>query len=284
MFGYILANQDTLSQEENQRYRSCYCGLCHAIKDECSSLSRLALNYDMTFLVLLLSSLYEPEESQNASRCIARPQKKQAFWVNNISAYCARMNVALAYYNCMDDWHDDGSLLKRGEAQLFRSARDAMQHHNPRQAAAIVRCLDDLSAIEKKGVADADGAANCFGRLMGELFVMDEQDRWAETLRNMGHSIGCFIYVLDAVCDLEDDLKKGHYNPLASLSSSGTHPKDYENYLTLFIADATAEFEKLPLVQDLSILRNILYSGVWTKYHVAIGKKVKQQKEQNNDL
>ena len=54
MFGYVIANPDSLSPEELARYKSCYCGLCRTLKERHGSLSRLTLTYDMTFLVLLL--------------------------------------------------------------------------------------------------------------------------------------------------------------------------------------------------------------------------------------
>ena len=67
MFGYVTASMGELTQEQRQRYMGCYCGICRAIGRNSSGPSRLSLNYDMVFLALLLSSLYEPEEEQEAS-------------------------------------------------------------------------------------------------------------------------------------------------------------------------------------------------------------------------
>ncbi len=32
------------------------------------------------------------------------------------------------------------------------------------------------------------------------------------------------------------------------------------------MADCTKEFERLPIVDNAELIRNILYSGVWTKF------------------
>lgn len=278
MFGYIIANPELLSDEQRQRYRECYCGLCRAIGEECSSLSRLSLNYDMTFLVLLLSSLYEPEETHGKKRCPVHPAKAQSYWYTDASRYCAAMNAALAAYNCLDDWHDDRNLLKLLEAQLFRGPAAAARRRYPRQIEAITTCLAELTALEKRGVPDPDGAANCFGRLMGELFVWKEHDHWAPTLRAVGEGLGRYLYILDAAVDLPEDLRRNRYNPLSGLAEEGRTLKAFREELSLLMGECTEAFERLPLVQDVELLRNILYSGVWIRYAQALEKQ--QTKEE----
>ena len=114
MFGYVIARKETLSEEQLARYRGCYCGLCHGLKEHYGSLHRLALNYDMTFLILVLSALYEPEERQDSKRCAVHPAKPQAFWQNDFTAYGADLTVALTYHKLRDDWLDEGDRLKKG--------------------------------------------------------------------------------------------------------------------------------------------------------------------------
>ncbi len=41
----------------------------------------------------------------------------------------------------------------------------------------------------------------------------------------------------------------------------------------MLIGECAAEFEKLPLLQDVEIMRSILYSGVWMQYERALKKK-----------
>ena len=53
MFGFVAADAGALSEEEKERYRAVYCGLCLALRDRYGQLSRACLTYDLTFFVLL---------------------------------------------------------------------------------------------------------------------------------------------------------------------------------------------------------------------------------------
>ena len=107
MFGYVLVNKPELKIKEFEKYRSYYCGLCHALGDGYGQLARLTLNYDMTFLIMLLSDLYDQEETLSESRCIVHPVNKHSARRSKATDYCADMCVLLAYYKCVDDWNDE---------------------------------------------------------------------------------------------------------------------------------------------------------------------------------
>ena len=144
MFGYVIARKDTLSEEQLARYRGCYCGLCNALKTHFGSLHRLALNYDMTFLILLLSSLYEPEEQAGAARCAVHPAKPQDYWQNDLSAYAADLTIALTWHKLRDDWLDEGDRLKKGLMDQLQGAYEQAKSRLPRQCAVIERELEEL--------------------------------------------------------------------------------------------------------------------------------------------
>ena len=71
MFGYVVVNQEALDAPSLRRYRAFYCGLCRTLGDRYGMAARMALTYDMTFLILLLGSLYEPEEHACRTRYTA---------------------------------------------------------------------------------------------------------------------------------------------------------------------------------------------------------------------
>ena len=96
MFGYVIANPDSLTPEQLARYKSCYCGLCRTLKARHGSVSRLTLTYDMTFLVLLLESMYEPEAETGEERCIAHPVHPHGWSASAVTEYAADMNILLA--------------------------------------------------------------------------------------------------------------------------------------------------------------------------------------------
>lgn len=263
MFGYVIADASQLTEAQAARYRACYCGLCRALRRQYGLASRLTLTYDMTFLTLLLSSLYEPEEQSDEERCLAHPIHVHSYFETDVTRYAAAMNAALAYYNCLDDWHDERKLMALAEAKLLKKALLDAQARYPRQCQKMQEALSRMAALEAEHEASADALAGEFGNLMAELFVYRE-DRWEQPLRAFGQSLGRFIYLLDAACDLQDDLKKGRFNPLSRLPD--TSAPALRQLLTLLIGDASAQFERLPLVQDEDILENILYSGVWARF------------------
>ena len=263
MFGYVSVSLKELADSQRQRYQAVYCGLCRSIRTHAGQLARLSLSYDMTFLALLLMSLYEPQEQGGPDACKLHPLRKRPWTGSDIIDYCADLNVALAYFNCMDDWQDDRSRRAKWLAAQLSPSLSAIQRRWPRQYGAMEACLEQLSRLEADGCADPDAPANCFGQLMAELLVYEE-DLWAPTLREMGMALGRFIYLADARIDFSKDTRKKKYNPY--VAAQITDPAQQERHLVLAIGRCTAAFEKLPLVQDKAILDNILYSGVWVKF------------------
>lgn len=270
MFGYITANLSELTPEEKTRYTEVYCGICAAIGRQNGQLSRLGLQYDMAFLALALMSLYEPEEKKSLCRCPVHPGKRRSRTDCDIIDYTADMNVALFRCKCQDDWQDDKKQSARLLAKHLEPHYREIAKKYPRQCGAIEKGLGDLAQLEKDNVQNPDRAAAAFGGLMGELFVWRE-DLWQDTLRAMGDALGRFIYLMDAELDLEEDKKKGSYNPLVSLPQED----HLEQILTLTMSRCAFYYEKLPLVQDKGLLDNILYSGVWVRY------REKYRKERN---
>ena len=274
MFGYVTASLKELSKQQRSRYGGVYCGICREIRARASQFARLGLSYDMAFLALLLMSLYEPEEETGPLHCAAHPFRRRDWVDNEYVRYAADMNVALAYYNCLDDWNDDGRRTAKLIADQFGKTLPEIEKAYPRQCKAIADCIAALSALEKAGCANPDEPAGCFGQLMGELLVYRE-DLWADILRQVGFHLGRFIYLADAAVDYRKDEKKGKYNPFLAMGTGEDWPR-WEEYLVLAMGRCTYNYEKLPLVQDTALLDNILYSGVWMNFR---GKGAKAREE-----
>ena len=264
MFGYVMPNVAELTPMQKERYLSVYCGICRGIRVGTSQTARLSLSYDLTFLSLLLMSLYEPEETTGNRACALHPARPRAWVDNPYIRYAADMNVALAYYNAMDDYADEKRPTAKLMAGIFGKTCPQIESRYPRQCKAIADCIAQLTELEKAGCDNPDEPAGCFGQLMGELLVYQE-DMWAPTLRQIGLALGRFIYLADAATDYRRDCKKKQYNPFLAMDT-GYDPARWEQYLVLAMGRCTDYFERLPLVQDKKILDNILYSGVWLEY------------------
>lgn len=289
MFGYVIPNQAALDDEAKARYRTAYCGLCRRIGALHGLRGRLTLSYDLTFLDLLLSSLYEGESEcvTGSGHCPIHPIRKINWRHSGPTDYCADMSVALHYYNAADKWNDDHSLLGLGFEKLLDSPAQTVAQRWPRQCNAIRTCLDRLTQLEAEGSEDLDAVSGCFGELMAELFDY-KQDRWSPELRSIGFHLGKFIYLLDAYDDLEHDRKKNCYNPLRSMAEHDPQfSQTCKSLLKMMMASCAESFERLPILHYDEILRNILYAGVWPKFYQRkkeLEETEKQEKQKHGSI
>ena len=276
MFGFVSANIAELSKQDRSRYNAVYCGICREIREQCSGAARLGLSYDMAFLALLLMSLYEPEEVTGSRACGLHPINPRVWVDNEYIRYCACMNVALGYYNALDDYEDENRLSAKVMTGIFGRDLDTIRTRYPRQCNAIEHCLSRLKQLEAENCQNPDLPAGCFGELLGELFVCRE-DLWADTLRQMGDALGRYIYLADAAMDYRRDIRKKQYNPFLAMGSGETYAQ-WEQYLVMTMGRCTEHYERLPLVQDKTILDNILYSGIWVEYRRRVRSKQDDQR------
>ncbi len=263
MFGTIICNKKDLTEEEICRYQSVYCGLCKAIGNRFGQMERMTLNYDMTFLALLLNGLYEENNDSEEIWCSVHPLKKRNIYQNKYIDYAADMTILLAYYKCIDDWQDEKKKSGKLYSKLLQKDLERIKREYPRQSECVRKSLQKLDEIEKSYTALPDEAVNYSGLMLSEIFVFRE-DFWADSLRKFGYELGKFIYLMDASLDFEKDQKSKNYNPLLFMDKK---PIEIEDILMQVIGNATVQFEKLPIEQDIGIMRNILYSGVWLQYN-----------------
>lgn len=268
VFGFVVADAGALSEEEKERYRAVYCGLCLALRDRYGQLSRACLTYDLTFFVLLCNSLHEPVETKGASHCVMHPAPAAPRpWARSAwTDYAADLSVALAYHKVLDDIADDGDLKARAAERLLAGAYERARTRIPEQCAEIERAMAVIRAIEQGGAADdPDAAAHEFGRMLGRLFARD-QGFWTAAMEELGCGLGRFIYLMDAAVDFADDATSGSYNPFVAL---GSDAEAMRATLALTAADAVTPYERLPLVQDTHLMDAILYSGIWAQFNKA---------------
>lgn len=267
MFGYVNIYKPELKMKDFYKYKAYYCGLCRTLRERHGPFRQMTLTYDMTFLVILLTSLYESDTVKKQLKCVVHPVKNQDMLFNEITEYASDINIALTYHHFLDDWQDEKSIKGMAGARLLKKDYRKIYKRYPRACQVIEKCLDQLQNYEKNQEMNIDFVAGCFGELMAELFVFRD-DMWADTLRKMGFFLGKFIYILDAYEDLQKDLVDGNYNPLSQINKKESYEAECKDMLIMMMAECTHEFEKLPCILDLDILRNILYEGVWTKYNM----------------
>lgn len=264
MFGYISINRPELKVKEYDTYRTYYCGVCHSLKDRHGQLSRLTLSFDMTFLALLLDSLYESNTQCTPGRCLLHPFTRHPRRQNRYTDYAADMNILLSYYNLMDDWKDDHNYRSKAMAELLKKEVRKLRRQYPRQSRAVSRYVQELSVCENNNDKNIDHVAGLTGEMLAEIFVLEE-DVWSPLLRRLGFFLGKFIYLMDAWEDLEKDQANASYNLWLQFPEDERSETALQ-ILNLMMSECSLAFEQLPILENAGILRNVLYSGVWTKY------------------
>lgn len=280
MFGYVEAHRAELKMKEFYKYKAYYCGLCKVLGEKYGFLGQMTLTYDMTFLIILLSSLYEIESTRDESRCVVHPVKKQKKLYNEITEYAADMTIILTYHKFMDDWKDEKSKLGVAGMRALRKSYQKLEKTYPQKCMVIRKALHLLHQCEERGEESLDVTSRYFGELMAELFVY-RNDVWEKKLRKMGFYLGKFIYIMDAYDDIEKDMESGSYNPLKLMYMEPDFDKRCREMMNFVLAECTRQFEMLPCIEDANILRNILYAGVWNKIDK---KQLDENKNEGKEL
>ena len=272
LLGVMTVRKEELRFREFDRYRAFYCGLCRSIGQRCGGVCRMALSFEMTFLAMLLTALYESDTTQELRRCAFHPVQKRAMLRNEAIDYCADLSAIVSYYDLRDGWEDERRVDRLAESELLHKAARRAGDALPRQREAVERYVRELHAVEARNDQNLDAAANLTGEMLAELYVM-RRDVYERDLREMGYYLGKFIYLCDCYEDLERDEKKKSYNPLLSRKDQPAFAEDCEQMLGDMMARAARAFERLPVLQDAEIMRNILYSGIWLRFENATNRR-----------
>ena len=269
MYGYIRTNEPELKVKELAVYRSAYCGLCDSLVKRHGRIAQMTLEHDMTFLVLLLEGLYEPKVTHMQGRCIVHPIQKHRFDKSEITDYAADMNVLMAWHKINDDVHDEGKFTSKAMRRMLYKRFKVVNDKYPEKSRHIMKALSRLNTLENKKSEELDKVAGAFGEVLGECFAY-KNDHWKDALYNLGYALGEFIYIMDAYDDLEKDEAKNEYTPLSCKKKSFSNNTEFDKYveavLNISMARVADIFEKLPVIKNAELLRNIIYAGVWLRW------------------
>ena len=169
MFGYIVVNDKELKLKDLERYRAYYCGTCRDLHDGYKYFSQMVLSYDLTFLGIFLTSLYEPCSSEKLIRCEIHPLSKRKIIRNEYTEYAAAMNVLLSYHKALDDAMDDGSKKAAFYAGLLKRSCRKIENKYNKKANICRRNLDLIHEYEKNNEEDLDVCSELFGEIIAKL-------------------------------------------------------------------------------------------------------------------
>ena len=266
MFGYVRINKMDLTFREYENYKGYYCGLCKYLKENHGEISRIGLNYDITFLIVILSAIYKPKTNIFEEVCLVSPFKRKKKLINDITEYAASMNILLTYYKLEDNLLDDKGVKDILAYNLYKSKLKMAHKKYPHKSKIIKEQMKLLNQLEKNKEYNIDKVSNTFGELMGEIFAY-KKDKYEDDLRRIGFNIGKYIYILDAYEDLNEDYKKGRYNPFMEYINKREELKiRVDRLISISLGLLASSIDRLNLQVNRGIIENIVYSGVYLRY------------------
>lgn len=271
MFGYIVPDKPELKVREFDRFKSYYCGLCKKLKKEYTFFSRLFLNYDCTFLSLVIDSLNADAPTCTTEACAFSPFTKKCIAYTADAKYAAAINVLLAKNSLKDHIRDEKKLyLIPAVWMLARGYRKARRDF-PEAAETIEAALKRLKALEDAKEASLDKAADVFAVMLSDL-VMAGVSQDQRAFKHLGYHVGRWLYLIDAADDLDSDIKKKCYNPLIyryrydlkeSVQDFKARIREEVSFnLYYSLSEAAAAYDLIDFKKNQTILTNIMYSGL----------------------
>ncbi len=308
MFGYVLPKSETVQARDYMMFQSAYCGICLETKSRFGNLARLTTNYDATVLALLVIEALRPKVEFATCRCIGDPRKKP-YVRGPFMGRIADANILLCYYKIADDEADEGKRHRTMRSVLKKPYARA-KADNPAADGIISTGYAKLREIERAAAPSLDRSADCFARLLEELTVciikdiaadksvyyyegeteegrtarLAEGSAYMTELRALCYNIGKFVYLADALDDIEEDAKKHNYNPFLAVYPDfggdraeyiGRHKEDISFALHSTVRRAAESLARLPLKMVGDLLRNVVCEGLWSKAEELIGSRKK---------
>ena len=286
MFGYVTPCKSELKMKDYEKFKAYYCGLCLSLKKNYGNIPRLLINYDMTFIAVLLDALDEKKQDFEIARCIIHPLKKRIFIVNNSALnYASFLNLALAYYKLADDVKDDKSLKSNIFGHIIKNYVNKFPEKFKKHSDFIKGKLNELYKLEDNNTnIGIDELSHPFAELTA--FIVSEypeNNSQKHQLYNLGYNLGKWIYIIDAFDDLEDDMKNGKFNALVrTLNTNNLNFTDFRASIKdridfILVTSARNCFEnlnKLSICTNNDILYNILQNGLLEKMQNVFHKKI----------
>ncbi len=179
--------------------------------------SRFILNYDFTYLAILLSQ--REEDGLSHSLCLAHPVHGREFFKSGAAMeLAADESVILAYWQLRDgvadhDWLH--GLKYRSASKILEPAYQKAAALRPGFDSTVRDQLEKLAALERARCLSMDAAADTFATLLSSAAAEVDAPIRRRVLEQILYHLGRWVYLVDAADDLRKDAAEGAYNPVA---------------------------------------------------------------------
>lgn len=274
MYGYVVPPVNELTNEDRALFTSFYCGLCIRTGKLLGQYARLATNYDITFFNLLLHDLLSENADFKASRCVLSLRKRPIV-VSDLLDSVAAFNVILSYRKAVDGVNDgEGTkykLIMRSLKRAYIKSRQIL----PSVDEIVKSKYEQLTELERQNACGLDRVSDVFASMMRDCFKELIGNKANENSLGLIYNIAKFVYLADALDDVEEDYRANRYNPfLANLPHNGkmsrkeyyeSNRQELEFILNVTINRAIECFNSLPFTQSYDLLKKIVHVGLRKK-------------------
>lgn len=284
MFGYILPDKPNLYMKDYALYRGFYCGLCHEIGHCQGQCMRLGVNYDVTFLSILVHGLWEETPPMAKKACILNPVRKKMVVLGERQRTMAYLNTLLLDYKCRDDVADGERGKRVLRALMARRTKQAAKQL-PEVAALLQQAAAKQGEVEATRPTSWRIAAEPFANCIQDILPHLCGEKYTPSIGNVGYALGLYVYLLDAIDDYDEDIKKGQYNPLyaayglpdkgALVAAMGDQLQDD---LQEVVADIKDNYRKVAIFATEGIVTNTLWIGLMARARQVLKETKKCQK------
>lgn len=271
MFGYVVPDKMNMFMKDYYGYRAFYCGLCKSIGKRCSQLMRINTTYDMTFLNILAHAVTDVEIEMKMGKCVLNMVQKKLIAQNDkLTEKIVDIGTILAHYKCVDDILDDKSLSKRfiDKAVIKRHYKKARKNY-PELDKYISDKYLELAEAEKAKCSSIDRISHHFGEIMVRIGQTVFEDKYTPKLSNLLYNLGKWVYLADAIDDIDEDFKKKKYNVFLidyGYKDKATFLEEKKDTLEFVMMSCyntiCNDFDKIEVKKYEGILTNILWYGM----------------------
>lgn len=276
MLGYVTADKPELKMKEYEIYTGYYCGVCKSIGKRYGQLPRMVLSYDAAFLALLMAGLSGEVDEPSREHCLAHPLKKKTIVRNEAIDYAADVMLILAWHKLLDDANDEGKLYAKTAAATLKGIYRKLEAARPELCRKVTENLAALTLLEKEKCPSLDQAAEEFAKIMEAILEeapVPDGFRELAAMKSVGYHLGKWIYLMDAIDDIDENIESGAYNPLLYRFDYQPGEKDFRGRimetcrfnLFHYLGEIANAVDLLPLKKNKGVIENIIYKGLLKK-------------------
>ena len=259
MFGYIKLDGYAPTKYKDYFKRN-YCFLCRSLDKHYGFFARLFVSYDVTFFTVLFSENNYLAPVKKVS-CFKSTKELKSKLSDDFSKKIAALNLTLAAGELKDNIDDKDKFYARIAYRAYRRVFRKVQKDYPLLWDIVEKGHAEMSCVEERNgpIEDIESCfANMIDRISREVF--EETD---EAKISVITYIAKILYFMDAVDDIDKDIKRNTYNDLKRFNSKREYTLKNYSHLNDHLTELRSSL--LPLdgkCLNTAVINRILDFGI----------------------